>query len=529
MKAIGKLIEDIQDAPDGPRVAAFFDFDGTLIAGYSAFPFIREQLRTGRLTSSEFVEVLVAMTHFGRGKTDFADLIETSAALMEGESEKDYIEFGESVFRKFVARMVYPESRALVDAHLAKGHTVALVSSATAYQVTAAAQDLGIEHVMCSHLEVKRGKFTGKIVEPLCWGEGKVTAAKKLAKEHKISLKRSFFYSDGHEDLPLLETVGHPRVLNARARLRAVAKENGWPCEKWTSRGRPRATDFMRSLAATYSLVPSFAAAIPVWALTGSKREAINYSTSLFADTAGALIGLNINVTGEHHLWEQRPAVFVFNHQSKTDVVIMSKLIRKDIAGVGKQEIRRIPVIGQILELGGVVMIDRKNASSAIEAMAPLVAVMRDEGKSVCMAPEGTRTISPKLAPFKKGAFHLAIQAGVPMVPVVIQNAMDIAPKGNFVFRPGSVDVEVLPPIDTSQWTAETINEHVAEVRALFLEKLGQVDEANGRVTKRKSKPRSKAKSKAKSTSRKPKAVAKRKTKASPKTKPKAAARKRGA
>mgnify|MGYP000184536611 CR=1 FL=1 len=107
----------------------------------------------------------------------------------------------------------------------------------------------------------------------------------------------------------------------------------------------------------------------------------------------------------------------------------------------------------------------RRTVVGAVAALKPLVNVLQEEKKSVIMAPEGTRTVSPRLAPFKKGAFHLAMQAGVPMVPIVLHDAIDIAPKGVFVYRPGQVTVEVLPPVDTSDWTAATIDEHVAEVR----------------------------------------------------------------
>ena len=117
----------------------------------------------------------------------------------------------------------------------------------------------------------------------------------------------------------------------------------------------------------------------------------------LSANADAALIGLDLNVEGEENLWSHRPAVFVFNHQSKADVVIMTSLLRRDIAGVGKQEIRKMPVIGKVMELAGTVYIDRANSSSAIEAMKPLIDVMRKEGKSVVIAPEGTRTVSPKL------------------------------------------------------------------------------------------------------------------------------------
>jgi putative phosphoserine phosphatase/1-acylglycerol-3-phosphate O-acyltransferase len=237
---------------------------------------------------------------------------------------------------------------------------------------------------------------------------------------------------------------------------------------------------FIRSIAATGSLAPAFIAGLPIYALTKSRRDSTNFSYSLFADTASALIGLDLNVKGEKHLWSRRPAVFVFNHQSNADAVIMARLVRKDVVGIGKQEIKTTMPLGAKLieEMSGSVFIDRTDGKKAIEAIAPLVDVMKNEGMSVALSPEGTRTVSPRLAPFKKGAFHIAMQAGVPIVAVVIRNAADISPKGDFVFRAGTVDVEVLPPVDTSEWHPETIDDHVHEVRNMFLRTLGQAEEA---------------------------------------------------
>jgi putative phosphoserine phosphatase/1-acylglycerol-3-phosphate O-acyltransferase len=93
------------------------------------------------------------------------------------------------------------------------------------------------------------------------------------------------------------------------------------------------------------------------------------------------------------------------------------------------------------------------------------------------MAPEGTRTLTAALGPFKKGAFHLAIQAGVPIVPVVIHNSGDVQPKTEFAMRPATVHVDVLPPVDTSRWRAATVDRHVRAVRNMFLRCLGQPQE----------------------------------------------------
>jgi putative phosphoserine phosphatase/1-acylglycerol-3-phosphate O-acyltransferase len=468
------VIQNIEKAPEGPQIGAFFDFDGTLIAGFSATVFLKEQLRRGDLSAYEFLELVSAVTQFSLGGMGFSGLMTTAAQLMRGVREADYIAFGEELYEQQIARKVYPESRALVQAHMSRGHTVAVISSATPYQVEPVARELGIEHVVCSRYEVEDGVFTGGIVRPLCFGQGKVDAAENLARDLAIDLDQSFFYSDSDDDIELLERVGHPQPLNPNARLTEISERNGWPVRRFKSRGQPGIFDFVRSVAATASLVPSALAGLPIWALTGSQREARNFATSLFADVSSALIGLNLVVRGEENLWSRRPAVFVFNHQSKADVVIIARLLRRDIAGVGKKEIKKMPLIGKTLELAGTVFIDRENASSAIEAMQPLVDAMRNEGKSVVIAPEGTRTVSPRLAPFKKGAFHLAIQAGVPMVPIVIHNAGDVAPKGDFIFRPATVEVDVLPPVDTSGWKAETIDEHVAEIRRMFQATLGQ-------------------------------------------------------
>ena len=133
-----------------------------------------------------------------------------------------------------------------------------------------------------------------------------------------------------------------------------------------------------------------------------------------------------------------------------------------------------MPIVGRVFEAAGVVLIDRKNTEKAIAAMMPLVDAMRVEGKSVCLSPEGTRSITDKLAPFKKGAFHLAMQAGVPIVPIVIHKSNDVQPKGDLLFHPGTVNVEVLPPVDTSSWSVESIDKHVADVRAMYLQALEQ-------------------------------------------------------
>jgi putative phosphoserine phosphatase / 1-acylglycerol-3-phosphate O-acyltransferase len=539
-------LEEIAASESGPHIAALFDFDGTIIAGYSAMSLLQEKFKRREMGLEEIIETANVMSQYSMGSIGFSGLMTGAAKFMKGMTEESFREFGEELYQKYIAKKVYPETREIIRAHQAKGHTVAIISSATIYQIEPTARDLDIEHILCSQYEVQNGEFTGEIIRPLCFGEGKVLAAESLVEPYGVDLDKSYFYSDSDDDLELLERVGKPRVLNPNTKLRGIAKDRNWPVQDFGSRGTASWQDYTRTISATTSLVGAFAAGLPIWALTGSQREAINFSVGLFGDFAAAMVGIELDVYGERNLWASRPCIFVFNHQSKADVVILAKLIRKDMGGIGKQEIKKIPVLGQIMEWGGTVFIDRANAKDAIKAMEPLVEAIQKENKSIVVAPEGTRTLSPKLGPFKKGAFHLAMQAGVPIVPIVIHNAGDVAPKNEFVMRAATVRVDVLPPVDTSSWNAKTINAHVAEVRNMFLKALGQPAEepeanstaaktAKAKKTETKSEPKAKAAPKSQPKAKaqpkpaaNPRSKAKRQTKQTPATKKPAAEGGRG-
>lgn len=484
MDLYAKVVKEVEASPSGPQIGAFFDFDGTIIYGYSATTYLREQLKRGYITPRQLIELSKALVQFGTGNMGFSAMMMSISQYLRGIEEAEYLNFGEELYRKHIAKLVYPESRALIEAHLRKGHTVALVSAATPYQVVPAARELGIEHVKCTHLEVVDGQFTGAVMKPTCYGMGKVDAAEQLAEEFNLDINQSYFYSDSDEDIQLLEYVGKPRPLNPNARLRRIARGRGWPVRDFSSRGKVGVRDYVRTFAAQSSMLTSLVAGIPIYAMTGSMNKMRNFSISLFADTASAIAGIELDITGEENLWANRPCVFIFNHQSQADVIILPALLRRDLAGVGKKEIGDVPLVGRLMKIAGTVLIDRQNSRSARAAMKPLVDVMLKEGRSVCIAPEGTRSTSTNLGRFKKGAFHLAMQAGVPIVPIVIHNAIDVAARGEIILRPATVKVVVLPAVDTSQWSGAKLSQHVDDVRDLFLEELDQMEYQNREAPK---------------------------------------------
>jgi len=466
-----RLTREIRSGPSGPKVAAFFDVDRTLLAGFSGLAFFRERLLSGRMAPRELGTALAGGLGYAIGRTGFSGLVTAATATYRGLSEAVLEELGQEVFEKHLASEIYPESRALVKAHQEMGHTVAIVSSATPYQVDPLARDLGVEHVLCTYLEVRDGAFTGNVVRPTCFREGKVTAASALSDAHDVDLSASYFYTDSSDDLPLLEAVGRPRPLNPDRRLAQVARERGWLTRRFHSRGTPGLGDLVRSALVYGSIFPSTMAGLSVGALNSSRRDAVNVAGSMWGDLATALSGVHLLVEGEEHLWSQRPAVFIFNHQSAIDAPLMVKLLRRDFTGIGKQELRWNPIFGPIFSAAGGVFIDRSNTSSAIEAMRPAVEAL-GQGLSVVIAPEGTRTPTPRLKRFKKGAFHLAMQAGVPIVPVVFRNSLDALPRNALVVRPTSIEAVVLPPVDTSAWTRKGLDAEIAAIRRGFLEVL---------------------------------------------------------
>ncbi len=462
----------VVEGESGSHIGAFFDLDRTLIKGFSAKQFFQSRLLSGKMSTREVVAQFSGVMVYAIGNKNFAGLAAISAKGVKGTNEQVFIEVGEEVYYKHLAQEIYPESRALVDAHLAKGHTVAIISAATPYQVNPIARDLGVEHVMCTRMEVKNGKFTGEIVEPACWGEGKSLAARDLAHQHNLDLEKSYFYTDSAEDLPLLEIVGHPRPVNPDKELSSIAYQNNWPVYRFNDENRPVVSNVARTFLAFGSIIP----AAMIGALSGASsmswRDGVNSMIGTLGDIGTKIAGMNVVVKGEEHIWSQRPAVFLFNHQSNADFLIMAKLLKKDTVAIAKKELEMSP-IGPFFKAAGVIFIDRKNKDKAIEAMKPAVDALRS-GTSIAIAPEGTRSKDYNLGSFKKGAFHLAMEAGVPVVPMVIKNAHDIMAKGAAMLQPGQVEVVILPPISTDGWSKRTLDKKIEQIRNMYLKELGQ-------------------------------------------------------
>jgi putative phosphoserine phosphatase/1-acylglycerol-3-phosphate O-acyltransferase len=265
----------------------------------------------------------------------------------------------------------------------------------------------------------------------------------------------------------LLEIVGRPRPTNPTRRLFDIAIQRGWPTRRFHSRGTPGPAEIVRTSLALGSLIPSLLLGAPAGVLNRSRRRAMNVATTTWGELGTALAGVDLVVSGEEHLWSSRPAVFIFNHQSGIDMLLLCKLLRRDFIGVAKKELRVHPLLGPAFALADAVFIDRLNHERAIDALQPAVEALR-QGRSIVIAPEGTRSPTPRPGRFRKGAFHLAMAAKVPIIPIVFRNALDALPKHGIVIRPTTVEVVVHPPIPTAGWRRQTLDREIEAVHRLY-------------------------------------------------------------
>jgi len=184
------------------------------------------------------------------------------------------------------------------------------------------------------------------------------------------------------------------------------------------------------------------------------------------------LMGCRFSLSGQENLDYRRPAIYVFNHTSLADLFITLRILPYGTVGVMKKEIVRYPFFGQVYLLTGHLRVDRSQQALAISQMRSLGEFVRAKKLSIIMSAEGTRSQDGRLLPFKKGIVHMALLTGLPVVPVVVQGAHRIWKKNTLRIRGGAVHVEVLPAVDTSNWSAKNPDSAVDEIHSLFLQNL---------------------------------------------------------
>ena len=203
-----------------------------------------------------------------------------------------------------------------------------------------------------------------------------------------------------------------------------------------------------------------------------SRIRACNYFGKVMGRLFVRLSGAPLTIEGEKHLDRNRPAIYASNHTSIVDIFLAIWLSPVGTVGVAKKEVVLYPIFGQLYLLSGHLMIDRGRSSRAISSMRKLGKYVRKHKLSIFLWPEGTRSRSGRLLPFKKGVVHLAIQTGLPVVPIVVRGTHKSWSKGSLTVNPAPILVRVLPPVSTEHWTETNIEQALDELRARFIENL---------------------------------------------------------
>lgn len=208
--------------------------DRTLVRKETASLFVRYQREIGEARRRDMMRVAYWVAQYTLGIIDAQVVAERAARSLEGTPEAALAARCDDWFRRFVEPHVADLGRRAVERHRALGDVLAIVTGASPYAARPLARRLEIPHVVASELELDaRGVFTGRFAPPLCYGKGKVERARKLAAELGFTLEEATFYSDSYTDLPLLELVAEPVVVNPDPRLARVAKERRWRTERW--------------------------------------------------------------------------------------------------------------------------------------------------------------------------------------------------------------------------------------------------------------------------------------------------------
>jgi 1-acyl-sn-glycerol-3-phosphate acyltransferase len=224
-------------------------------------------------------------------------------------------------------------------------------------------------------------------------------------------------------------------------------------------------------VAATFLLTLAPPVLIAAWL---TRNHELVYPWALFgARNWLRLSGAKVHVTGAEHLEANQTYVFISNHRSYLDTATLFAHTGRRLGVLAKKELLNVPILGYGMGFVNIMAIDRSNRERARETVEAAIARIRS-GRSFGVFAEGTRARPGEFLPFKKGAFYMAAQAGVPIVPVAIKNTDHLMGKGTGEARAGTIEMVMLPPISTAGYSKdEDVKKLVNHVHSLIGKELG--------------------------------------------------------
>ena len=425
------------------REAVFFDLDRTLLAGASG-PVISGALRQVGLLSDRNIPgqdlIFRVFNLFGENLPSM--LLTRQAASMATNWQRDRARDAGRLAAESLLDLVQPYAKVLIDEHRARGRLLVLATTTPYDLVKPLADLLGLDAVIATRYGERDGVYDGTIDGEFVWGHGKFRAVKEWADANAVSLVESFAYSDSYYDVPLLNAVGHPFVVNPDPRMRLQALARRWP------------TIFLD--------VPP---GVP-------KLGGIEPQKLMFPFVRPGLAPyVNLSIDGVENIPAEGPAILCANHRSYFDVAAVGFAIAKrgrPVRFLGKKEVFDAPIVGDMARAMGGIRVERGTGSDEPlkEALAALEA-----GEMVAMMPQGTiprgQAFFDPVPKGRWGAARLAQMSGAAVIPIGLWGTEQVWPRNakipNLwnVIDPPKVSVTVGPPVPLGLDDAQVDTDHL--------------------------------------------------------------------
>ncbi len=409
--------------------AAFFDLDRTLLAGASG-PSISAALREVGLLSDRHIpgEDLVFRVFNMVGENRPSMMLARQAARMAQGWDADRARMAGSLAAKALMEQVQPYAKLLIAQHQAEGRLVVIATTTPDHLVRPLAEALGVDDVIATRYEEAGGTFTGRFDGDFVWGKGKYLAVKAWCADHSVSMRESWAYSDSYYDVPLLNAVGHPVVVNPDPRMRIQALARRWPT--------------------VYLDVPP---GVPKLGGLEAQQVAMPFARPEL------LLYAKLEITGTEHIPLEGPAIICGNHRSYFDPLAVGYALAqrgRPCRFLGKKEVFDAPLIGDLVRAAGGIRVDRGTGSE--QPLEEAAQALR-AGEMVAMMPQGTiprgRAFFDPVLQGRWGAAKLAAMTGAPVIPVGLWGTEKVWPRNARipnvlnVMNPPNVTVHVGAPV----------------------------------------------------------------------------------
>jgi putative phosphoserine phosphatase/1-acylglycerol-3-phosphate O-acyltransferase len=425
------------------RSAAFFDLDRTILSGASG-PAISAALRSVGLMSDRSIpgQDLFFRVFNSFGETLPSMFLTRQAAAMAARWPRELAQQAGRMAAETLIDLVQPYAKVLIDQHRAEGRLVVLATTSPYDLVKPLADLLGLDGVIATRYGERDGLYDGSIDGEFVWSHGKFRAVRDWADEHRVSLSESYAYSDSYYDVPLLNAVGHPFVVNPDPRMRLQAMARRWP-----------------------TLFLDVPPGVPKLAGIEPQRLLFPFVRPGFAPY------VNLDVSDTEYIPHEGPAILCANHRSYFDVAAVGFAIAKEgrpVRFLGKKEVFDAPFVGDLARAMGGIRVERGTGSDEPlkEALTALEA-----GEMVVLMPQGTIPrglgfFDPVLKA-RWGAARLAAMSGAPVIPMGLWGTEKVWPRNakipNLwnVTDPPKVSVRVGPPVALGLVDPEIDSEHI--------------------------------------------------------------------